>query len=106
MAQSIIPVLSGGDAFTQSVNLGGKFYELFFYWNDRDQHWYIDISLGQTSILTSVKVVCSPDLLSQYSYIESLPPGKIVIVDLAQRDSDPDRYSLGDSVQVEYHDPI
>ena len=59
----VIPIEKPTPYFTESVNVGGVSLSMRFMWNERDQHWFIDLESvdGKNN---SVRLVVNTPLLS------------------------------------------
>lgn len=106
MSDFIIPVSETTDSFIEQVDLDGRIYDLQFRWNVRDNHWFLDIGRDGVFLINGVKLVNSPDLISEFGRIEELPPGLLSVIDLDNVDSDPNSTNFGDRVQLRYTEAI
>lgn len=102
MSTFIIPVSEDTDPFEQQVEMDGRVFDLAFRWNDRGQHWTMDIGRDGVVLVFGIKLVVTTDLLSQYQRIGGLPEGTLFIDDLDALDSDPSDTNFGDRVQLKY----
>lgn len=85
---------------TQTISLGGTFYQLTTRWNITAQCWMMDIadSTGNP-ILTGIPLVTGADLLEQYGYLDLMGGGSLVV----QSGSDPDTIPGPTSLGVDGH---
>jgi hypothetical protein len=104
MTVTTIPVTSTTDAFVQQVEMGGVIYDMEFSWNARDHHWSITIGRDGVVLVAGIKLVISDDLLAYSRRIEGLPSGRLQIVDLDDKDRDPDDTIFGNRVMLMYDD--
>lgn len=99
----VIPVQSGTDAFTQTVDLDGSLYSLAFRWNARDERWMLDVLSAGAPIISGVKLVTGDeDLLGRDRRIAGLPPGRLFVDDLDDLGRDPNEDLFGDRVLLKY----
>lgn len=106
MATYTIPVRSGVEAFKQTIELDGKYYSLSFYYNIRDQHWFLTIARETVILVSGLKLVHSDDLLSQFRHIEDAPQGALFIQDTKGLYRDPDTVDFGSTILMKYTDAI
>lgn len=106
MSDFIIPVSETTDSFIEQVDLDGLIYDLQFRWNERDNHWFMDIGRDGVFLIEGIKLVNSPDLLNGLGRIEDLPEGVLSVEDLDGFYSDPDDTNFGDRVQLRYTEAI
>lgn len=67
--------------FTEEVTLEGLPYRFTFYWNTREEAWFMDISDREENlIIAGIKLVISHPVKQQYVEAE-LPPGDFIVVD-------------------------
>ncbi len=109
MAIQRLPVQGGKSAYRIQTELDGEFFSLQFRWNERDDHWYMDIEdQARTPILQGTKVVNAEDLLSQFGHMQvdnRLPPGVFEVFDtVAGALRDPDQDTFGDTVLLLYNE--
>lgn len=101
-----IPINETTDAFKQQVELNSTIFDLQFHWNPRDNHWFMDIGTDGTVLIAGIKLINSTDLLSQFVRLETLPIGKLQVVDLDGLDRDPDDTIFGNRVVLRYDDGL
>jgi hypothetical protein len=79
--------------WTQSVDMSGVRYRLYFSWNTRMQAWFVSILEGNGNmLLTGIRLVPRIDLFEKYrASVPGLPPGIFSILD---RQSDPSTAEL------------
>lgn len=106
MATLTIPVRLGVEAFNQTVELDGKYYRLSFYYNLRDQHWYLTIARETVDLVSGIKLVNTNDLLYQFRHIEDIPQGVLFITDTKGLYRDPDAVDFGSTILLKYTDAI
>ena len=81
MRSYVVPMSVEGSAyFTQTVNLSGQAFSFRFLWNERDQHFYMDVETTDGK-KNSVKLVPNNALLGKSSvtdlgdfYLKELHP--------------------------------
>lgn len=74
---------SGEDVdVTYTVTLDDVTYDLRLKWNDRDQAWRAAIGLTGEDPSASFKLTNGFNLLKPYQYKETIPPGKLYLVDM------------------------
>ena len=67
MRSYVVPMSVEGSAyFTQTVNLSGQAFSFRFLWNERDQHFYMDVETTDGK-KNSVKLVPNNALLGKSS---------------------------------------
>lgn len=98
-----IPVRTTTDTYLFAVELTGKVYDMRLHYNQRETHWYLDISRNDTDIVKGVKLVHSDDLLSQFRAYD-IPEGKLIIYDITGNYRDPDADNFGENVLFQYED--
>ena len=99
-----IPTTPSLPHYNQFTTLDGTTYELVFFWNTRDEHWYMDINdIDGNIILPSSKLVCNYPLLRRAKNPDS-PPGQILAMDTSGLDEDPAFNDLGTRVELLYYD--
>jgi len=103
MSIFIIPVQNRTDANILTIELSGDFYQLKFEFNANEMMWYMSIIKGTIEIISSVKLVSSDDLLSQFRAYD-IPKGKIFVEDKDGLFSDPNEENFGESVFLKYDD--
>ena len=102
MSDFSIPVSETTDSFIEQVDLDGLIFDLQFYWNSRDNHWFLSIGRNGIFLLEGIKLINTTDLISEFGRIENLPPGLLSVEDLDGNYSDPDDTNFGDRVQLRY----
>jgi len=103
---SIIPTSTREDvsSYTQRTALDGTEYVIAFDWNDREQHWYMDIADREgVAIATGIKVVCDWPLLRR-CVDGRAPAGAIIAIDQSGSGADPGLTDLGARVELLYLD--
>ena len=91
----IIPL--SGDASQSETILG---FDLFFYWNVRDNAWRMSISQSDVLLVQGVKLVTGLALIKQYA----LEIGEYVVFQSAIQLTDPPRdgFTSGDFILLYY----
>jgi len=86
----IIPTFQNRTArYSIEIELAGELFNLFFYWNSREESWYMNIRDSEEAvILAGVKLVPVYKLLQQYRAKEGLPEGDFILWDLNQDPTD------------------
>ncbi len=110
MATQIIPMVDAGELgnFYFTVDLDGIDYQLRFTYNQRDQHWYFDLSDVEGNIIRAgIKIVINFPLLRLLaSFVR--PPGELIAIDtrqtLTQAARDPELTELGTDVLFAYEE--
>ena len=68
-------------AFSQEVTLDDTPYKLSFYWNSRDEAWFMTIvDREENELIRGIKLVLNYPLLNNHRN-RGLPPGEIIIID-------------------------
>jgi hypothetical protein len=94
---SEIPIESGLTNFDYQVELDSTIYNMSIYWNDREEHWYMDIyNEDQLALLLGAKLVQSYDMLKDYNDVR-LPPGLLLYFKAAT-----DAAETADSLGTDY----
>lgn len=81
----IIPIFKDDSPmFTQEIELNGGVYNLYIYWNARDEAWYLDVRDVETeeSIVAGMKLVPVYDMNLQYRSYSTMPRGTFIVLDL------------------------
>lgn len=60
----------------QNISLAGKTYRFTFTYNERSKRWYLEISLGSKTIISSVKIIEGVDLIGRY-VLDDFDHGKL-----------------------------
>ena len=90
-------------SFTQTIELDGSLYILVTKWNARAEAFYLDIyNSVKTLIIAGIKLVPNYDLLLQYEYLTTLPPGKLFVVDIQEGDGRIEFDTLGARFKLVY----
>lgn len=78
----ILPTDTDAD-YTQSIVLESVSYDFRFKWNTQEGAWYMDLGpTGLDPVLIGVKLTTASNLLGIFSYLEGIPPGNLLMVDL------------------------
>ena len=103
--------LRDDSVFDESVTLDGNEYKLHFYWNQRGQSWFMDISDANGNALVSgIFLAISLPLTMQYKHIDGMPQGDFLV-----RDDNPKNMSIeagrhdftqGRNLQLIYWNPL
>lgn len=103
MAIVKIPTTPNLPHYNQFTTLDGVTYQLVFFWNVRDEHWFMDIfDINGNAVLLSTRLVCNFPLLRRAN--PGAPPGQILAVDTSGVDLDPLLDDLGTRVELLYYD--
>lgn len=98
----IIPVTSEAYQEFKVSALEGRDYYFRIQWNERAYFWTLDILTAAKSLIVAGLVLRADySLLDQYSN-ESLPPGKLKVLDLGGAGQDPGPDDLGERVVLFY----
>lgn len=100
-----IPVKKRTDAYSESIELNGQVFDFSFHYNNREDHWYIEISRSGALVISGLKLVNSTDLLAQYLAYD-VPKGILSIVDSSGLFQDPSSLEFGNTIQLQYDDTI
>lgn len=98
----IIPIFNNTSSrFKQNINLDGTIYNLYIYWNDRTEQWFLDIRDNEEEPILTGRLL-SPNFptLRQYVSYEGLPEGEFVLIDIKDDLTDPD--VTFDTINVRY----
>ena len=83
-----------------TIKLSGSTYSITTRWNETDEAWYMDIiGLTNTVKYYGIKLVSGADLLAPYVILEL---GHMFIVDLEERNSDPNFDDFGTRFRIAY----
>ena len=89
--------------YVTHVLLEGSEYSFHFRWNDRAEHWTLDILADdETPLLCGRLIRIGHPLLSQWKHLTRLPPGELIAIDNSKRWDPPGRNELGDRVKLIY----
>lgn len=105
MATLRLPIQPGKLAKRYLVELDGTWHGLTFRWAEKMQVWLLDIDTNRETVLTSVRVVTSEDLLAPWAYMQAdgrLPVGTFQVRDTEGLGRDPDTTTIGDKVVFLY----
>lgn len=106
-----IPVQPSLDNYRERVLLDGKLFDLAFYWNERDEAWYLTIyessqprndDGSRDAVLASIKIVLNYGLLGQFQD-RRRPLGEFIAVDTEGSLENPGRRELGRRVLLRYY---
>lgn len=90
-----IPTVAGEPYYTLRTRLDGREYNFRFAWNERETRWYMDVlTTAGEPLAVGIKLVANWPLLRFYQWDDRLPPGELVVVDLAGDGSPPGLYDL------------
>ena len=104
MATLILPVTSDSSS-SLIVTLDGTNYLLDRAWNDRDEAWYMDISLDDGTLLAAGrKLVVDWPLTGIRDTDPRMPPGVIFCTDTSGKQIDPGLNDLGARVPLCYEE--
>lgn len=105
MAITAIPTQQNLGAWTQRTTLDGVDYLLDFVWNARDPAWFVSISsIDGTELVNGIKLVSNWPLLRTHRYINGLPPGELIAVDLSGSIDKAGYGDLSNGVKLTYFD--
>lgn len=94
MAIYIIPTFDD-PFYTQTTSLDGVQYLLEFRYNQRENSWYLNVSLDDaTPLVKGVKIVLGSDLLGRF-VDRRMPTGRLVAIANGEDDSTPGMGELG-----------
>ena len=100
-----IPVNKLTDAYSQSIELDGKVFDLSFHFNKREGQWYLTLSRNSALIVAGIKLVHGTDLLKQYRAYD-VPEGILSIVDSSGLFQDPNASEFGNTIQLQYDEAV
>lgn len=82
----IVPIFSNvSSKFIMTSELNEEVFRLSFYWNTREEYWYMSIlDPDNVPLLMDIKLVPNYILLTQYKAYSSLPKGDFILYDLEQ----------------------
>jgi len=90
--------------FSQQVSLDGVVYTLDFFYNTREDSWYLSIlDVELTPIISARKMVADWPIMWR-SRSASKPPGELWVIDESGAGLDPSLSDLGDRVKLLYAD--
>lgn len=94
-----IPIPLRNDIFIYSFTkeLDGLVYSFKIHYNRRIDSWILDI----VDVVNGIRLSGGQDLSRQFKHLE-IPPGKLEIIDLDGRFTEPDKTNLGDRVILRY----
>lgn len=106
MATLTIPVSTDTDSQRLEVDLSGVTYLLRLRWNDRAGCYMLDLMTpDETPLLVGRAVRTNQDLLEGSRVGRSVPPGRIIPIDVSGRNEEPARGELGGKVLLVYQEP-
>lgn len=100
-----IPVNKETDAYSMSVEMDNKVYDLTLHFNAREDRWYLRVSRNDVIVVDGIKLVHGTDLLSQYRAYD-VPAGILSIVDSSGLYQDPSSSEFGNTIQLQYDEAI
>lgn len=106
-----IPIVTGGKAFRETLDLDGEEYALDFSFNQRDVWdatptgaWYLTIFKNNERISPRLRIVAGYELLEAVISIDK-PPGKLYLYDIdlkTTQGQEADRDNFGDRIILVY----
>jgi hypothetical protein len=80
----VVPTFQSRSArYIIGVELAGEKFRLRFYWNTREEFWYMDIlDQDDNNLITGIKMVINYSLLDQYVAVIGIPKGNFILWDL------------------------
>lgn len=101
-----IPIGSSFPWSSFQVSLSGAYYTLTARYNTRMQRWILDIGdASGTPIVTGLPLLLGRNPLARFTYIPGIPPGIFFVQSLDGSDTQPTRYSWGQTHALYYYDP-
>jgi hypothetical protein len=105
MAIIEIPTQQNLSAWEQRTTLDGSDYLLNFAWNGREAAWYLSFSdAAGVPLVTGIKLVSNRPLLNRFRYVQGLPPGNVMAVDLSGQIAQAGYTDLSAGVSLVYFD--
>jgi hypothetical protein len=102
MATLTIPTRIDLAVYRFSIELDELVYQFSFFYNNRDAHWYFDLSDEDGNLLRAgLKAVTNWPLL-RLDKSNDRPPGDIFAVDPTDQDIEAGLRDLGDAVTLTY----
>ena len=102
MAILEIPVTPENHKFSFKTTLDSVVYSFEFYWVDRANGWFMDVSSeDETPIVTGIKIVCGSSILEQYKHLD-IPKGTLIARNNVSPLKDPERWDFGTDVILYY----
>lgn len=88
--------------YTQKCPLDGTQYQLTFRWNHRTKTWSLDLddSAG-TAIVHGMRLMVGVPILNRYHYLDSCPPGELIVTSQTSDDSPPGLEDLADGARCQ-----
>jgi hypothetical protein len=104
MAWQVIPWDAINASFRETVELDGVPYTIWAKWNTAYEFWTIDIlDLNEVVLVAGLKLVVGIELIRRFND-ERLPPGNLVVVDVAGTTLRVARNDVGSNVQLMYRE--
>ena len=93
---------------TQRVQLSGVTYSIRLLWSQRGSCWHMDLSDGDGELLLGgLRVVTHIPLLAPHRYLEGLPPGDLMLVDVrGVVGGKPTLEDMGTRFRLYYFEPV
>ena len=102
--QFTIPLSPGVPFFRQRTQLDGRDYLLSFFWNEREEAWYLQLDdEAGVPIAAGIKLVLDWPLIGRVADARR-PPGSLMAVDPSGNPARPGLQDLGTRVQLVYAD--
>lgn len=105
----VIPTDSTTSFWSQRATLSGINYVFTFRYQQRSNHFVVDLAIDDGTLLASgVPVVCGWQLFSRWAWDTRMPPGAIIAVSKSTNTDPPDIGELGENARcvLVYYDPI
>lgn len=97
-----LPVRSDILNYNFQTVLDGVQYDLYFFYNYREESWELSISQNGQQQLEGIRIVNGLDLLNCYKYNPNIPQGKLNCIDLTGKYSDPTQTNFGSTTLLQY----
>ncbi|MHC4397898.1 MAG: phage baseplate plug family protein [Planctomycetota bacterium] len=99
MATIEIPLRNDIFYYSFTKELDGVVYSLRLQYNRRIDSWILDF----IDIVNGIRLAGGQDMLKQFHHLE-VPPGRLEIVDLDGKFTEPNKTNIGDRVILQYEE--
>ena len=101
-----LPLSSEYPFFKFTIPLSGVDFTLHFRYNSRMDRWMMDIAdQADNMLLAAIPLLVSRNLLERFDN-SAFPAGVFFVTDDTGNESDPTRYSWGQTHSLYYADPV
>lgn len=98
----VIPTVSGEPFYNITVTLDGIVYGFVFYWNTREERWYLSIfDVEGNSLLESVKLLTMYPIAPYQKGYRNLFPGILIPLSSTNDQSPPGLHDFGEDRRVQ-----